>query len=47
MLWRTQDKDVLDTWFSSALWPLITTNWPEETFTSTDIMVSGFDIIFF
>jgi len=46
----TQDQDVLDTWFSSALWTFSTLGWPEETkeletFHSTDIMVTGHDII--
>jgi len=48
----TQDPDVLDTWFSSALWPFSTLGWPEdsedlETFYPTDVLVTGFDIIFF
>jgi len=48
----TQDEDVLDTWFSSALWPFATLGWPENTerlatFFSTDLLVTGFDIIFF
>ncbi len=48
----TQDEDVLDTWFSSALWPFSTLGWPEKThelddFYSTDVLVTGFDIIFF
>lgn len=48
----TQDEDVLDTWFSSALWPFSTLGWPGETeaiktFYPTDILVTGFDIIFF
>ena len=48
----TQDKDVLDTWFSSALWPFSTLGWPEETpemsrFYPTSVLVTGFDIIFF
>jgi valyl-tRNA synthetase len=48
----TRDEDVLDTWFSSALWPLSTLGWPEETpelkrFYPTDVLVTGFDIIFF
>jgi valyl-tRNA synthetase len=48
----TQDEDVLDTWFSSALWPFSTLGWPEETedlsrFYPTDVLVTGFDIIFF
>ncbi|MDH3342242.1 MAG: valine--tRNA ligase [Gammaproteobacteria bacterium] len=47
-----QDEDVLDTWFSSALWPFSTTGWPEETqrlkeFYPTSVLVTGFDIIFF
>jgi valyl-tRNA synthetase len=47
-----QDEDVLDTWFSSALWPFSTLGWPEktkalETFYSTNVLVTGFDIIFF
>ncbi len=47
-----QDTDVLDTWFSSALWPFSTMGWPEETldlkdFYPTDLLVTGFDIIFF
>jgi valyl-tRNA synthetase len=49
-LWR--DEDVLDTWFSSALWPFSTLGWPEETkelarYYPTDVLVTGFDIIFF
>ncbi|MEX2480345.1 MAG: valine--tRNA ligase [Gammaproteobacteria bacterium] len=48
----TQDPDVLDTWFSSALWPFSTLGWPErtselETFYPTSVLVTGFDIIFF
>jgi len=48
----TQDEDVLDTWFSSALWPLSTLGWPDatpdfETFYPTNTLVTGFDIIFF
>ncbi|AWL13154.1 Valine--tRNA ligase [Saliniradius amylolyticus] len=48
----TQDDDVLDTWFSSALWPFATLGWPEktpelETFLPTSVLVTGFDIIFF
>ncbi|ARU57620.1 valyl-tRNA synthetase [Oleiphilus messinensis] len=48
----TQDEDVLDTWFSSALWTFSTLGWPEETpelktFHPTDVLVTGFDIIFF
>ncbi|RLE03278.1 MAG: valine--tRNA ligase [Candidatus Aminicenantes bacterium] len=47
-----QDEDILDTWFSSALWPFGTLGWPEETedlrvFYPTDLMATGFDIIFF
>ncbi len=47
-----QDEDVLDTWFSSGLWPFSTLGWPEETpelarFYPTDVLVTGFDIIFF
>ncbi len=47
-----QDDDVLDTWFSSALWPFSTLGWPEktaelETFYPTNVLVTGFDIIFF
>ncbi|MEE9575129.1 MAG: valine--tRNA ligase, partial [Gammaproteobacteria bacterium] len=48
----TQDKDVLDTWFSSALWPFSTLGWPEKTpelekYYPTTVLVTGFDIIFF
>eukprot|EP00752_Nemacystus_decipiens_P000701 g701.t1 len=48
----TQDEDVLDTWFSSALWPFSTLGWPEETpelarHYPTDVLLTGFDIIFF
>jgi len=48
----TQDEDVLDTWFSSALWPFSTLGWPEETpelerYYPTDVLVTGHDIIFF
>ena len=48
----TQDEDVLDTWFSSALWTFGTQGWPEQTerlkiFHPTDVLVTGFDIIFF
>jgi valyl-tRNA synthetase len=48
----TQDEDVLDTWFSSALWTFGTLGWPEDTpemkaFHPTDVLVTGFDIIFF
>ncbi|MDD3882379.1 MAG: valine--tRNA ligase [Eubacteriales bacterium] len=47
-----QDEDVLDTWFSSALWPFSTLGWPEETedlktFFPTSVLVTGYDIIFF
>ena len=49
-VWR--DEDVLDTWFSSALWPFSTLGWPEQTpelkrHYKTDVLVTGFDIIFF
>ncbi|EDX22634.1 valyl-tRNA synthetase [Streptomyces sp. Mg1] len=48
----TQDTDVLDTWFSSGLWPFSTLGWPRKTpdlakFYSTDVLVTGHDIIFF
>ena len=48
----TQDEDVLDTWFSSALWPFSTFGWPEntddlKTYYPTSVLVTGFDIIFF
>ena len=48
----TQDSDVLDTWFSSALWPFSTLGWPEKTkdleyFYPTSVLVTGYDIIFF
>ena len=48
----TQDPDVLDTWFSSALWPFETMGWPEKTktlekFYPTSVLVTGYDIIFF
>ena len=48
----TRDEDVLDTWFSSALWPFSTLGWPEKTkelatYYPTDVLVTGFDIIFF
>ncbi len=52
----TRDPDVLDTWFSSALWPFSTLGWPDETpeakndmsrYYPTDVLVTGFDIIFF
>jgi valyl-tRNA synthetase len=47
-----RDEDVLDTWFSSALWPFSTLGWPEKTpelarYYPTDVLVTGFDIIFF
>ena len=47
-----RDEDVLDTWFSSALWPFSTLGWPEQTpelakYYPTDVLVTGFDIIFF
>ncbi|MEW6523760.1 MAG: valine--tRNA ligase [Bacillota bacterium] len=47
-----QDPDVLDTWFSSALWPFSTLGWPEDAqdldfFYPTDVLVTGYDIIFF
>ena len=48
----TQDEDTLDTWFSSALWPFSTLGWPEknedlEYFYPTDVLITGYDIIFF
>ena len=48
----TQDEDVLDTWFSSALWPFSTLGWPENTddlkkFYPTSVLVTGYDILFF
>ena len=48
----TQDPDVLDTWFSSALWPFSTLGWPEETddlarFYPNEVLITGFDIIYF
>ena len=48
----TRDEDVLDTWFSSALWPFSTLGWPEktpelDTYYQTDVLVTGFDLIFF
>ena len=48
----TRDPDVLDTWFSSALWPFSTLGWPKETpelerYYPTDVLITGFDIIFF
>lgn len=47
-----QEEDVLDTWFSSALWPFSTLGWPEKTadlkyFYPTNVLVTGYDIIFF
>ena len=47
-----QDDDVLDTWFSSALWPFSTLGWPDETadyrrYYPTDVLITGYDIIFF
>ncbi|MFX9250619.1 class I tRNA ligase family protein, partial [Acinetobacter baumannii] len=46
-----RDEDVFDTWFSSALWPLSTLGWPEETedlkaFYPGDVLVTGYDILF-
>jgi valyl-tRNA synthetase len=51
-IYLRRDPDVLDTWFSSALWPFSTLGWPEETrelkrFYPTSVLVTGFDIIFF
>ncbi len=48
----TRDEDVLDTWFSSALWPFSTLGWPEQTpdlakFYPNDVLVTGYDILFF
>jgi valyl-tRNA synthetase len=48
----TQDPDVLDTWFSSALWPFSTLGWPDDTpdlrtFYPTDVLITGYDILFF
>src|SRR5690606_40312651 len=48
----TRDEDVLDTWFSSALWPFSTLGWPDKTpelarYYPTTVLVTGFDIIFF
>ncbi|MFY9531543.1 MAG: valine--tRNA ligase [Candidatus Acidiferrales bacterium] len=48
----TQDKDVLDTWFSSGLWPFSTLGWPDETpdlrtYYPTSLLISGYDILFF
>ncbi|WP_410964926.1 class I tRNA ligase family protein, partial [Salmonella sp. SAL04286] len=47
-----QDSDVLDTWFSSALWPFSTLGWPEETadfkkYYPTSLLITGYDILFF
>ncbi|GAA5414400.1 valine--tRNA ligase [Ureaplasma ceti] len=47
-----RDEDVLDTWFSSALWPMVTLGWPKkselfEKYYPTDVLVTGYDIIFF
>ena len=51
-IWLMRDPDVLDTWFSSGLWPIGTLGWPEETpelqrYFPTSVLVTGFDIIFF
>ena len=51
-IWLARDEDVLDTWFSSALWPFGTLGWPEQTTDLArhypgDVLVTGFDIIFF
>ncbi len=48
----SRDEDVLDTWFSSALWPFSTLGWPDQTpelktYYQTDVLITGFDIIFF
>src|SRR6202044_2227987 len=48
----TQDKDVLDTWFSSGLWPFSTLGWPDDTddlraYYPTSLLISGYDILFF
>ena len=48
----SRDPDVLDTWFSSALWPFSTLGWPDKTaeldrYYKTDVLITGFDIIFF
>jgi valyl-tRNA synthetase len=50
--WIERDEDVLDTWFSSALWPFSTLGWPDKTrevklYYPTSVLVTGFDIIFF
>ena len=47
-----QDEDVLDTWFSSGLWPFSTLGWPDKTpeleyFYPTSVLVTGYDILFF
>ncbi|MEM6623351.1 MAG: valine--tRNA ligase [Pseudomonadota bacterium] len=52
MIRLNRDPDVLDTWFSSALWPFSTLGWPEKTpeldrYYKTDVLITGFDIIFF
>ena len=52
LVYLKQDEDVLDTWFSSALWPFSTLGWPERTkeleqFYPTSVLVTGFDILFF
>lgn len=51
-IWLVRDSDVLDTWFSSALWPFATLGWPEQTdllkrHYPNDLLISGFDILFF
>ncbi len=51
-VWLGRDPDVLDTWFSSGLWPIGTLGWPEDTeemqkYFATDVLVTGFDILFF
>ena len=48
----TQDADVLDTWFSSALWPFSTLGWPDDTpdlraFYPTSVLITAYDILFF
>ena len=50
--WDTQETDVLDTWFSSGLWPFSTLGWPDNTadlekFYPTSVLVTGYDILFF
>ncbi|MFC7702810.1 valine--tRNA ligase [Plastorhodobacter daqingensis] len=52
IIWLERDPDVLDTWFSSGLWPIGTLGWPEDTealrkYFPTDVLITGFDIIFF